>query len=86
MIAWRVFLQNWTKRASMVTARNLTRDRRQGSDPQCLLCVSQQQKNGHSKHGTVVVYEVEKSDSVGDETTEAATEIRQGHRGHVNRV
>ena len=29
---------------------------------------------------------VEKSDSVGDETIEAATGIRQGHRGHVNRV
>ena len=48
--------------------------------------VSQQRKNGQSKHGTVVVYEVEKSNSVGDETIEAATEIRQGHRRHVNRV
>ena len=34
--------------------------------------------NGHSKHGTIVVYEVEKSDSVGDETIEAASGIRQG--------
>ena len=42
--------------------------------------------NGHSKHGTVVVYEVEKFDNVGDETSEAATEMRLGHRGHVNRV
>ena len=42
------------------------------------------ERNGHSKHGTIVVYEVEKSDSVGDETIEEATEIRQGHRGHVN--
>ena len=31
-------------------------------------------------------YEVENSDSVADETIEAATEIPQGHRGHVNRV
>ena len=38
------------------------------------------------KHGTAVVYEVEKSDSVGDETIETTSEIRQGHRGHVNRV
>ena len=30
--------------------------------------------------------EVENSDSVGDERIEAATEIRQGHRGHVNCV
>ena len=46
--------------------------------------VSQQRENGHSEHGTTVVYEVEKSDSVG--TIEAATEIRQGNRGHVNCV
>ena len=32
------------------------------------------------------VYEVEKSDSVGDETVEKTSEIRQGHRGHVNSV
>ena len=42
--------------------------------------------NRHSKHSTVVVYEVEKSDSVGDETIETTPGIRQGHRGHVNRV
>ena len=34
-------LQNWTRRASMVTARNWMRNRRQCSDPQCLLfCIS----------------------------------------------
>ena len=38
------------------------------------------------KHDTAVVYEVENSDSVGDETIETTSEIRQGHRGHVNRV
>ena len=43
-------------------------------------------ENGHSKHGTTVVYEVEKSDSVGDETIEMTSEIRQRHRGHVDRV
>ena len=32
-----VFLPNWTRRASMVTTRNWMRNRRQGSDPQCLL-------------------------------------------------
>ena len=48
--------------------------------------VSQQRKNGHLQHGTFSVYEVEKSDSVGDETSDAATEVRQGHRGHVNCV
>ena len=40
----------------------------------------------HSKHGASVVNEVEKSDSVGDETIEAANEIRQRHRRHVNSV
>ena len=29
---------------------------------------SQQQKNGHPKHNTIVVYEVEESDNFGDET------------------
>ena len=48
--------------------------------------VPQQRENGHSKHGAFVLYEVDKPDSVGDETLEAVTEIRQGHRGHVNRV
>ena len=48
--------------------------------------VSQQRENGYSKHGAFVVYEVEKSDSVGDETIEAAIEIRQGHRRHDNSV
>ena len=42
--------------------------------------VSQQRENGHSKHGTAVVYEVEKSDSVGDETIGTTSEISQGHR------
>ena len=42
--------------------------------------------NGHSKHGATVVYEVEKPDTVGDETVETTFEIRQGHRGHVNCV
>ena len=45
-----------------------------------------QRENGHSKHGAFVVYEVEKSDSVGNEKIEATTEIRQGHRRHVNSV
>ena len=36
--------------------------------------------------GTAVVYEVEKSDSVGDETVETTSEEKQGRRGHVNRV
>ena len=35
------------------------------------LLYHQQRKNGHPKHSTVVVYEVEKSDSVGDETIES---------------
>ena len=47
---------------------------------------NEKKKNGHSKHGTVVVYEVEKSDSVGDETVQTTSEICQGHRGHVNCV
>ena len=47
--------------------------------------VSQQRKNGHPKHGTTVVYEVEKSDSVGDETVETF-EVRQRHGRHVNCV
>ena len=42
------------------------KNRRQGSDPQCLLCcISATKENGHSKHNTIVVYKVEKSDSVG---------------------
>ena len=48
--------------------------------------VSQQQENGHSKRGATVVYEVEKSDSVGNETVETTLEVCQGHRGHVNCV
>ena len=48
--------------------------------------VSQQRENGQSKHGTAVVYEVEKSDSVGNETVETTSEERQGHREHVNCV
>ena len=48
--------------------------------------VSQQRKNGHPKHSTIVVYEVEKSDSVGDETVETTFEVRQGHGRHVNCV
>ena len=43
-------------------------------------------ENGHSKHGATVVYEVEKSDSVGNETVETTFEVCQGHRGHVNGV
>ena len=46
------------------------RNRRQDSDPQRCV-VSQQRENGHLKHGAFVVYESEKSYSVGDETTEA---------------
>ena len=30
------------------------------------------------------MYEVEKSDSVGDETVETTSEVRQGHGRHVN--
>ena len=51
-----------------------------------LTVASQQRENGHSKHGTAVVYEVEKSGSVGDETVETTSEVRQGHRRHVNCV
>ena len=29
---------------------------------------------------------LKKSDTVGDETIETTPEVRQGHRGHVNRV
>ena len=57
------------------------RDRHQGSDPQF-----RQRENGHSKHGTTIVYEVEKSDSVRVELVETTFEVHQGHRGHVNRV
>ena len=39
-----------------------------------------------SKHSTIVLYEVEKSDSVGDEIIETTFEVRQGHGGHVNCV
>ena len=42
-------LQNWTRRASMVTARNLMRDRRQGSDPLCSLCCISATKERTSK-------------------------------------
>ena len=42
-------------------------NRRQGSDPQCLLCCISATKERTYK-ATIVVYEVEKSDSVGDET------------------
>ena len=45
--------------------------------------VSQQRKNGHSKYSTIVMYEVEQSDSVGDETVETTFEVRQRHGGHV---
>ena len=38
------------------------------------------------KHSTIVAYEVEESDSVGDETVEETFEIRQKHRRHVNSV
>ena len=56
-------------------------------DPQCsLCCTSARLKSRHSKHGTAVVYEVEKSDSVGDGTVETTSAVRQGHRGHVNCV
>ena len=48
--------------------------------------VSQQRNNGHPKHSAIVVYEVEMSDSVGDETVETTLEVRQGHGRHVNRV
>ena len=44
------------------------------------------EKNGHPKQGTTVVYEVEKSDSVGDDTVETTFEVRQGHGRHVNCV
>ena len=60
------------------------RNRRQDSDPHPV--VSEQRENGHSKHRAFVVYEVEKSDSVGNETIDADTEIRQSHRRHVNCV
>ena len=50
------------------------------------LLYSQQRENGHSKHGTAVAYEFEKSDSVGNETVETISEVRQGHRRHVNCV
>ena len=62
------------------------RNRRRDSDPQCSLCCNQQRENGHSKHGTMVVYEVEESDSVGDETIEAIAEIRKGYRRHGGSV
>ena len=39
--------------------------------------MSQQRKNGHPKHSSIVVYEVEKSDSFGDETVEETFEVRQ---------
>ena len=38
------------------------------------------------KHSSIIVYEVEESDSVGDETAEETFEIRQKHRRHVNSV
>ena len=44
-----VFLQNWTRRASMVTTRNRVKNRRQGSDPQCLLCCISATKERTSK-------------------------------------
>ena len=34
----------------------------------------------------LLCYEVEKSDSVGNETVETTLEVCQGHRGHVNCV
>ena len=61
------------------------KNRHQSSDPQCLLCCISARKNGHPMH-SIVVYEVEKSESVGDETVETTFEIRQGHRKHVNCV
>ena len=51
-----------------------------------LTLLSQQRKNGHPKHSSIVVYEVEESDSVGDETAEETFEVRQKHRRHVNSV
>ena len=42
--------------------------------------------NERTKHSMIVVYEVEKSDSVGDETVETTFEVRQGHGRHVNCV
>ena len=87
MIARGVFVPNWTRRCIDGDSEEL--DEGQTSRFQILSAysvVSQQRKNGRSKDGTVDVYEVEKSDNVGDETLEAATEICQGHRGHVNSV
>ena len=43
------FSQIGTRRSSMVTARNLMRDRRQGSDPPCLLCCISATKERTSK-------------------------------------
>ena len=48
-IARGVFLQNWTRRASMVTTRNWVKNRRQGSHPQCLLCCNSATKERTSK-------------------------------------
>ena len=51
-----------------------------------LTVVSQQRKNGHPKYSSIVVYEVEESDSFGNETVEETFEVRQRHRRHVNSV
>ena len=51
-----------------------------------LLYLSTKRKNGHPKHSSIVVYEVEESDSFGDETVEETFEVRQNHRRHVNSV
>ena len=70
----------------MVTVRNWVKNKCQGSDLQYSLCCISARKNGHSKHSSIVVYEVEESDSFGDETVEKTFEVRQKHRRHVNSV
>ena len=60
------------------------KNKRRGSGFQCFSVVSEQRNNGHPKHGTTVVYEDEKSDSVADETVETTFEVRQRHGRHGN--
>ena len=56
MSARGVFLQNWTRRASTVTARNWMRNRCRGSDPQCLLCCisAAKERTFKARYGFVV--------------------------------
>ena len=61
------------------------KNKRRGSDLQYSLCCVSATK-GHPKYSSIVVCEVEESDSFGDETVEETFEVRQKHRRHVNNV